>query len=455
MKCAVIVVLDGVSHDVFWKLYSSGKLPFIEEISKEALMIKKCYSVFPSATVSGHASISTARHPGEHGLVGQAWFGRECGEYIGYDFELTMPDNWIDASTNLNDEHLLAKTGFEMAKELGLKTFSVDLVRKGADVKMSFIAPGEDKGVGVASKLMFLRRFARYRGQKRSSWIKKLILKLFPLHVLQHEIAVRNTLKAVRAGCRFGVTWFMETDAASHLFGPDSFEGEEGKLYIYDSAEDAIRDADEELEKLYKGSSRDYDPIIAIVTDHGQVRLKDGERHHVDLAEEFEREGINAFTNLDLHEYERRTGKTGEAVFAPSGPRMAHIYALRRHEDVFEALKSFESVEFIFFKQKGRIYLSDGDEIFPLNEYEFSSDYPRAKQRVEGLMKSERCGDFVITAKRGFEFEKADHKGAHGGLHFEESTGFGMIHKSGQKEVEIEEGEITEILPEVMKLLSV
>jgi len=167
------------------------------------------------------------------------------------------------------------------------------------------------------------------------------------------------------------------------------------------------------------------------------------------------REGINAFTNLDLHEYERRTGKTGEAVFAPGGPRMAHIYALRRHEDVFEALKSFESVEFIFFKQKGRIYLSDGDEIFPLDDYEFSSDYPRAKQRVEGLMKSECCGDFVITAKRGFEFEKADHKGAHGGLHFEESTGFGIIHKSGQKEVEIEEGEITEILPTVMKLLSV
>jgi len=81
----------------------------------------------------------------------------------------------------------------------------------------------------------------------------------------------------------------METDAASHLFGPDSFEGEEGKPYIYDSAKDAIRDADEELEKLYKGISRDYDPIIAIVTDHGQVRLKDGERYHVDLAEEFER----------------------------------------------------------------------------------------------------------------------------------------------------------------------
>ena len=200
VKCAVIVVLDGVSHDVFWKLYNSGKLPFIEEISKEAHMIKKCYSVFPSATVSGHASISTARHPGEHGLVGQAWFDRGRREYIGYDFELTMPDNWIDASTNLNDEHLLAKTGFEMAKELGLKTFSVDLVRKGADVKMSFIAPGEDKGVGVASKLMFLRRFARYRGQKRSSWIKKLILKLFPLHVLQHEIAVRKRFEGSKSG---------------------------------------------------------------------------------------------------------------------------------------------------------------------------------------------------------------------------------------------------------------
>ncbi len=262
MKCAVIVVVDGVSHNVFWKLFKAGKLPFIEEISKESVVVDKCISVFPSATVSGHASISTAAFPGEHGLVGQAWFDRAKGEYVGYDFELTMPDNWIDASTNLNDEHLLAKTGFEIAREMGLKTFSVDLVRKGADLKMSFISPGEDKGVAIASRLMFLRRFARHRGVKRSSILKKLILKLFPLHVLQHEIAVRNTLKAVRAGCRFGVTWFMETDAASHLFGPDSFEGEEGKPFIYDSAEDAIRDADEELEKLYKGLSKNFEPIM-------------------------------------------------------------------------------------------------------------------------------------------------------------------------------------------------
>jgi len=99
--------------------------------------MEKCYTVFPSATVTGHASISTGSFPSKHGLVGQAWFDREKQEYIGYDFKLTLPDNWIDASTNLNDLHIQTKTGFEMAKELGLKTFSVDLIRKGADLKMS------------------------------------------------------------------------------------------------------------------------------------------------------------------------------------------------------------------------------------------------------------------------------------------------------------------------------
>jgi len=454
VKCAVIVVVDGVSHGVFWRLFKAGKLPFLEEISKESLLIDECISVFPSATVSGHASISTAAFPGEHGLVGQAWYDRAKGEYVGYDFELTMPDNWIDASTNLNDEHLVAKTGFEMAKDLGLRTFSADLVRKGADLKMSFISPGEDKGVAVASKLMFLRRFARHRGRKKSSFLKKLILKLFPLHVLQHEIAVRNTLKAVRAGYRFGVTWFMETDAASHLFGPDSFEGEEGKPFIYDSAEDAIRDADEELGKLYRELEKDFEPVMGVVTDHGQMRLKEGEKYHVDLAEEFEEFGLNAFTNIDYHEYRQRTGKEGDAVFAPSGPRMCHIYALKREEKVFEALREFESVEHVFFKKDGEIYVADEKEVLPLSEYEFGEEYPMAKERVKGLLKSERCGDFVIAARRGYEFERADHKGAHGGLYFEESVGFGLIHKPGLKEEWKERGMITDILPAVLKLLS-
>ena len=81
----------------------------------------------------------------------------------------------------------------------------------------------------------FLRKFASYNAKKKKSIIKKTLLRLIPFHVFQHEIAVLNTLKAVKSGYRFEVTWFMETDAASHLFGPESFEGSEGKPYLYDS----------------------------------------------------------------------------------------------------------------------------------------------------------------------------------------------------------------------------
>jgi predicted AlkP superfamily pyrophosphatase or phosphodiesterase len=455
MRCAITAIIDGIRYETYQKLIKKGKLPFIEEISKESINIEKCYSVFPSATVSGHASISTGCFPAEHGLVGQSWFDREKKEFIGYDFELTLPDNWIDASTSLNDEHLIAKTGFEIVKELGIRTFSVDLIRKGADLKMSFITPGHDKGVAFSSRLFFLRRFASHRAVKRKSIIKKLILKFFPFHVLQHEIAVMNTLKAINTGCRFGVTWFMETDAASHLFGPDSLEGVEGKPFIYDSIEDAVRDADEELEKLYRKLSKSFEVVLAIVTDHGHSRLMKGRKYHVDLSEELENFGINAFSNIDPHEFEEKTGKKAEVVIASSGPRMAHVYVLdnSKYSAVFEALQCIESIEFIFFKRNGEVYMSDGKETMKIEEYEFGDEYPRAVERIRGLIFSERCGDFIVTARYGYEFQISDYKGAHGGLNFEDSTGFALVHSKGMKERRIEEGMITDVLPTVVNLL--
>jgi predicted AlkP superfamily pyrophosphatase or phosphodiesterase len=453
MKCFVTIILDGINNKTFWKLMKKGRLPFIEELSKNSKIYKECITVFPSATVSGHASISTGKFPAEHGLVGQAWFDRERREYIGYDFELTMPDNWVDASTNLNDEHLTAKTGFEIAKELGLRTFSVDLVRKGADLKMSFIKPGEDKGF-TSSKLMFLRKFARHTSTKKSSRIKKLLKKVFPFHVLQHEIAVGNTIRAVRSGCRFGVTWFMESDAVSHLYGPDTFEGEHGKRYLYDSAEDAVRDADEEIEKLYKRLSEMYDPVLAILTDHGQSRIEKGKKYRVDLSEVFEKDGINAFTNIDPHEYEKRTGKEGDVIYAVSGPRMAHIYLLKDVlSEVLDVLLSLSAVEFVFFRDGDGLKIGCDGEVTDFDDFEFGEEYPYAKKRVIGLMNNERCGDIVVSSKRGYQLERSDYHGGHGGLNYEDSTGFALIHSPHQKEEIVDRCMVTDILPEIVGMM--
>ncbi len=73
MRCFIIAIVDGVNHKSYKRLMKSGKLPFIEEISKNGIVVDKCCTVFPSATICGHASINTAVHPGYHGLVGQAW----------------------------------------------------------------------------------------------------------------------------------------------------------------------------------------------------------------------------------------------------------------------------------------------------------------------------------------------------------------------------------------------
>ena len=93
------------------------------------------------------------------------------------------------------------------------------------------------------------------------------------------------------------------------------------------------------------------------MTDYGHSTLGKDKRYHTDLTVELEERGINALTNLDPKEYERKTKKKAEVVVAPSGLRMAHIYVLTERQRVFEALRDIESVEFIFFREGERIFV--------------------------------------------------------------------------------------------------
>ncbi|WP_169302194.1 hypothetical protein [Ferroglobus placidus] len=48
----------------------------------------------------------------------------------------------------------------------------------------------------------------------------------------------------------------------------------------------------------------------------------------------------------------------------------------------------------------------------------------------------------------------SDYKGAHGGLNFEDLTGFAVIHSEGLKETVISEGFVTDVLPLTLELLT-
>jgi len=108
---------------------------------------------------------------------------------------------------------------------------------------------------------------------------------------------------------------------------------------------------------------------------------------------------------------------------------------------VFDVLKNLDCVELIAFKENEEIKIHYKGETIGLDNigsYLSNEEYPFAKERIAGLMESERCGDFVITAKKGYEFQKGENKGAHGGLNFEDSVSFAVAHILGQKEINID-----------------
>ncbi|MEM4202604.1 MAG: alkaline phosphatase family protein [Candidatus Methanomethylicaceae archaeon] len=130
----VIIDIDGLSRGAFSIPAVANKLPNFARIIgqyehgprkfQHAMYFKNATTVFPSVTLTGHASIFTGVYPGAHGIVGNEWFDRQSEDFINYmSLEGQMQIfGFFSDPQGLANHHLKATTLYTAARQAGKRS---------------------------------------------------------------------------------------------------------------------------------------------------------------------------------------------------------------------------------------------------------------------------------------------------------------------------------------------
>lgn len=127
----ILIDLDGLRHDTFEQTYGEGRLPNFQRILEPALWFENAAAVFPSVTLTGHASLFTGVAPARHGIIGNEWFDRAAERLVDYTspagaacvYGYTLFGS--ECRGGLANRHLQAPTLYEAATAAGATSMVV------------------------------------------------------------------------------------------------------------------------------------------------------------------------------------------------------------------------------------------------------------------------------------------------------------------------------------------
>jgi arylsulfatase A-like enzyme len=84
-RSAIILMVDGLDRTCLRELLGQGRLPNIQSMFIEGgVIVENAVSSLPPSTYPNTTTLLTGRHPGHHGILGNAWFDRETREWTDY-----------------------------------------------------------------------------------------------------------------------------------------------------------------------------------------------------------------------------------------------------------------------------------------------------------------------------------------------------------------------------------
>jgi len=436
----IILDIDGLRRDVFYRALEEGKAPSIARIlggpeAKAGLHFEPVSNA-PSITFCCQSSIFTGAHPEQHGIAGNQFFDRfgkhNSGVARHYAFDV--------GDTLAVDDAVLVFTG-----EVGLagRTLAADVptiyeraTARGltSTVAYNMIARGATHW--IKPNLTDIARFTKGGG-------------LLGLTSEQYDgEMLAKTLAHLRGGARPNLltAYFMGLDHKSHQLGPTSQYD-----YLTRVVDAQIGQLLTELEArdLYAGT------LFVVLSDHGQIGVIPDDRHSLRLSFPFDREMGYLFDalGLDVHDVPGE-GPNCDAVVSSNGG-LAHVYLQNRkahwadpprfEEDVMPVAAAFwkanatgqyapdllGALSMILVRNVEREgwdadYLAFTPEagLIPVSDY--LSAHPEIKT-VEAVGRLKRAaspvtGDLLLVSNYadGFYFGNPL-RGVHGGLHSEDS----------------------------------
>lgn len=425
----LLIVADGVRHDVLRREIDNGHVPAIASLVARGKM-HEVSTCFPSVTGPGYIPFLTGKFPARAGVPGLRWFdrARKVGLWPAFARSYAGIDIWhLD-----NDINADVATLFDLAKP--------------SLAAMCMLGRGSRVNFGRSLKFMVQASPAHFRGDL-DAW-----------QVLERKATGLFMQAFEQQRPRFAALAITSPDKRAHKEGGES-EGVRAGIRIVN---DAVAMAQAIAER---GRWRDALDIW-IVGDHGHAPVE----HHEDLHGWLEQRGLRVRAHPKIFQ------TTADVALMVGGNAMAHLYldpadrsrkfwpALeQKWRTLHDALLERESVDLLAVAENGttvrvtnkargsaRIIRSSGPngscwEYQPVSgdplelggalralnshsahEAAARTQYPDAIVQLSSLLSSPRSGDLVISAARNWDlrsrFEPVNHISTHGALLREQMT---------------------------------
>jgi hypothetical protein len=421
----IVLLADGVRVDTLVRAIDSGAFPALGRLRSDG-GVHEVTSAFPSVTGPAYAPFLMGRFPGSVGLPGLRWYDRSraaCSfpdytrSYVGY--QMRAMDRDLDPS---------ASTIFELVPE---SVAALSVITRGL--------PRRRQLASLTARSAFRAARTHFRGDVKG-WLR-----------VDRDVSAEVIRQVRDERSPFVFAAMTGIDKSSHAYG----HGSESVLEALRIVDDTIAALRHDLERRGEWETT----RLWVTSDHGHSRVS----HHEDLARVIA--GLGAGHRVIAHPWVYRLN--ADVAVMVSGNAMAHVYVdLERRERPFgrrmsewghelaEQLISRGSVDLlvlpldeercaVWSRTKGRAivvrigqrfsYLTtDGDPLDVGHELHDASaseahaatwhtDYPDSVVQIAKLAGSERAGDMILSASRGWDFraryEPIPHVSSHGALH--------------------------------------
>ena len=419
----IFLLVDGARADVVQELLEADELPNLKKYLVDPGTYQTAATVFPSTTGPAHAPFITGCTPGTCDIPGIRWFDRyQPGDRTHY----YQSRSYVGPGSLYMDADLTP----------GIRT----------------IFEYFDKPTGVFSFLNRGLGLSQNRTMLHKSWY------WFYAHYTGHwqaidDAAWRHIDKAVDSGSDFIFAVLPAVDEYSHHSHPFS-----------EVTQEAYRKVDQGfgnlVERLQTRNMLD-DTLFVLSSDHGLTAT----HTHFELWQHLDECGLKTVY------YPKILQKGCNAASMISGNGMAQVYlkygddwdrrptyqeirdGLVSGGDLIEELVQQEAVDLVAVRdgtggvvvcsRSGRAEILEQDEAIHYHaidgdpfgyeplvprmttdeslEATFDTDYPDAPFQLLRLMHSPRCGDIIISARKGYDlrylYEHPEHHASHGSLH--------------------------------------
>ena len=481
-----MMVLDGIRPDVLRAAIRDGEAPALAILAESGEAVWDAVSVFPSITPAATAAIATGEPPAGTGILGHAWYDREEGRLVVYGAtrETVMSTGPLKVFHNnvwrMNRDDLRAPTIFEKLHERGIDGACVNFpVRRGPHVhpvrlrsvshvaaNSALLGPSVHGPKEYFMGDLFYSRDTGLQGRGGAGGISRSA-------GINDEYAARvGAMFLEEKVAPFNLVYFFKGDSIAHHKG---LAAQREYVSILDGYVSEMLAAAGGAEKLLEGYA-----VIALA-DHGHTPLLSNKRRYIHL-ERILGEGTSAGSRAGF-------GPGVDVVAVPNG-RSAFLYLPEgapdsEREALVEKVLSRRGIDIAAWRDGGwgvarkagkelRFRPDAGGSRAPRDaagrRWELVGDlraleiearegeivygeYPDALERLWGCVRSERCGDVVLSASPGYTFGEVSGKfhveSDHGSLHASDSNVFVLA--AGLPEGVATPRRITDVAPTLLK----